>query len=43
VERGVNPGLGVRGLPPSLALPHKGGGNAAVFAERLVIRSGSLA
>jgi len=43
VERGVSPGFGMRGLPPSLTLPHKGGGNAASFAAARVATGGSLA
>src|ERR1700682_4375130 len=44
VERGVSPGLGARDLPPSLALLHKGGGNAAAFADgRPAMTEGVLA
>ena len=32
LERGVSPGFGARGLPPSLTLPHKGGGNESASA-----------
>jgi hypothetical protein len=32
LERGISPGLGARGLPLSLTLPHKGGGNARLLA-----------
>ena len=34
LERGANPGFGARGLPLSLTLPHKGGGNAIAYAGR---------
>jgi hypothetical protein len=42
-ERGVSPGFGVRGLLLSLALPRKGGGNAAAFADGSVVLTGSFA
>jgi hypothetical protein len=40
VERGESLGLGTRGLPLSLTLPHKGGGNAMAFADRCVVHGG---
>jgi hypothetical protein len=41
VERGVGHDLGVRGLPPSLTLPRRGGGNGEVVADRGVADGGS--
>jgi hypothetical protein len=35
VGRGVSGELGLSGLPPSLALPRKGGGNPLVCVEAL--------
>ena len=40
LERGVSPMLCAPRLPPSLTLPHKGGGNAAVFLEAACAHSG---
>src|SRR3981189_3625693 len=42
LERGVSLELRARGLPLSLALPHKGGGNAVAFADRCVVHSGGV-
>ncbi len=40
VERGVNPTLGIRGIPP--ALPHKGGGNSPACATVFAINSSGV-
>jgi hypothetical protein len=39
LERGVNPTLGIRGIPPSLTLPRKGRGNSHACAEVFAINS----